>query len=1482
MLRQEVYALDGTAREPHPYAVTEQNFTVRVLQRRGMNRHGVFLTHARESLTTHYERDPSDPRVGHALTLDVDDFGNVLRSVAIAYARRSPDPMLEARDQAKQAEILVTSVENRFTYAIDERDTHRTPAPCEGRTHELTGLTLPPGQMRFALDEILAAAAGAARIPYGDTPTPGALEQRLIEHVRTLYRRDDLDGPLPLGVQEPRALPFESYRLAFTPELVAGVYGGRVTGAMLAEGGYVHSNEDAAWWIPSGQVFYHPYPAATAAEELAFARGHFFQPHRTRDPFHTTAISTESFVTYDPFGLLIQETRDALGNRVTVGERDVDVSQPPVRLAHDYRVLQPSLVMDPNRNRAAVVFDALGLVVGTAVMGKPEESPVAGDHIDAGFRAELTAAEIAQFFADPKGPDAAALLAHATSRVVYDLDAFWRAAQADDAPPAVAASLARETHASAPVPQGGLRIQVSFSYSDGFGREIQKKVQAEPGPVPVRGHDGRVVVDADNQPIMSLPDFSPRWVGSGWAVFNNKGKPVRQYEPFFTDTHEFERDVRIGVSPVLFYDPLGRVVATLHPNRAWEKVTFGPWREERWDVNDTVLLDPQLDEAVSPMFSRLPTAEYLPTWHAQRAGGGLGSDEQDAAAKTVMHAGTPGIVHADSLGRAFLTVQHNRFERNGTIVDDRYATRVELDIEGNQRSVTDARDRVVVRHGYDMLGTAVHQASMEAGARWMLNDIAGRPLYAWDSRNHRFRTAYDPLRRPTESLLSTSGGPEQVVARTSYGEEYPQPETANLRGQAIAVRDQAGVARQTAFDFKGNLLHGERQLAVEYKATLDWSAAVPLETEIFRSATEYDALNRPVAMTTPDGSVQRPTFNDAGLLETIAVNLRGVPTETTFVRDIDYDAKGQRRRIDYGNDVTTEYRYDRLTYRLTQIETTRAADGAILQDLGYTYDPVGNITQIRDRAQPTIFFANQAVTPDNDYSYDAIYRLVTASGREHIGQLSQPETTWDDRGRVGLPHPGHGQAMRRYTESYEYDAVGNFERFVHVAANGNWTRVYGYEPSLLEPTKQNNRLRQTTVGAGTPETYTHDAHGNMTGMPHLTLMAWDFRDELHATARQAVTAGSPETTYYVYDGSGQRVRKVTERSNGVRKSERIYVGDFEKYREFDGGGALTLERETLHIAGEAQQIASVETCTHGNDGSPGQLQRYQFQNHLGSACMEVDDQGQVISYEEFAPFGSTTYQAARSALEAPKRYRFTGMERDEETGLSYHSKRYCIVWLGRWASSDPLGIRDGVNTYAYVRDQPTSLIDTTGTEGKRKLSEVLYCRADDPPPLARFDPNPVFVAPSNAPQMRSGGQSDFREVLPQDRFKGAPSVVEQFYANMANNRNINLLNVAQVLLLEVSGVDHRQYVETTAPLTNALVASGGMKATGNSAPQASPRPQLTTTLRSLESRAAPAAPSGGPSVAQSPPRPLAPIVGKAQVTKLGGQKHADTATTGAT
>ncbi len=630
---------------------------------------------------------------------------------------------------------------------------------------------------------------------------------------------------------------------------------------------------------------------------------------------------------------------------------------------------------------------------------------------------------------------------------------------------------------------------------------------------------------------------------------------------------------------------------------------------------------------------------------------------------------------------------------------------------------SDGQGRIVMRYIYDMLGTVIYQASMEAGERWMLGDVAGQPIRAWDNRDHEFRTTYDALRRPVGSYLVKGTEPEILVGRTVYGENQPDAETNNLRGQVVQIFDQAGVVTNSRCDFKGNPLHNQRQLAQEYKKTLDWSAAVPLEADIFNSGSKYDALNRPTQTTAPDNSVIRPTYNEANLLERVDANLRGATIATPFVTNIDYDAKGQRQRIDYGNGTSTTYEYDPLTFRLTHLRTRRGTE--LLQDLGYTYDPVGNITNIRDDAQQTIFFRNQRVEPSNEYTYDALYRLIEATGREHLGQGGAPiPHSHNDSPRTGLKSgnvpgqfgPNEVSAMGTYIERYVYDAVGNFLQMKHRGSDpthSGWTRSYAYhEASLIEPGKQGNRMSQTVTGNGNTilETYTHDAHGNMLQMPHLPLMQWDYRDQLQATAKQVIsTDGLPETTWYVYDAGGQRVRKVTERQAAAgeapkRIKERIYLGGFEIFRAYENNGdTVTVERETLHIMDDTQRVALIETRIHGNDYSLPQLVRYQLGNHLGSASLELDEQAQIISYEEYAPYGSTSYQAGRSKTEVKqKRYRYTGKEKDDETGLYYHESRYYAPWTGRWISPDPAGIVDGMNLYMFVRNNSIMHTDSTG------------------------------------------------------------------------------------------------------------------------------------------------------------------------------------------
>ncbi len=1231
-LRQEVYAQDGSPASVHPYTTTEHSYHVDLLQPTAGNSFAAFHTWELESVTCHYERDPTDPRVAHQLTLAVDAYGNVTSSASVGYPRRNP-----AFDEQRATLVLYT--ESDYANEPDRPDFYRLGLPVETRSHELTGLLPAPGSVLFDHDTLRDGAAGAQTIPYENTPTGTTAQRRLIKRARTVYRKDDLSGPLPLGQVESLALVDCSYDLRYTPGLLSITFGAKISAAEMASllagpGAFIDLDGDGHRWAPSSRVFYSADPAHSDA---SYAQAHFYLPQGAVDPWGNT-----STVTYDNHDLLVTQQTDAAGN-TTLAQGN-------------YRVLGPWLVTDPNLNRSGVRYDPLGMIVATALMGKLQaDGSDEGDHLDTST-------------VEPSPSD------DPTTRLEYDLAAYaaWATDlthDPDHPEPARVHSQTRVRHKDPATPW-----LESYAYSDGLGRVALTKAQAEPGDAPERDATGRLM--RDGQGALVFAHCDTRWVGSGRVVYDNKGNPVKAYEPFFDSSPVYDDEtdlVQWGVTSITRYDPAGRPVRVDNPNGTFRTVEFDPWHTVSSDENDTVIAS---------------------AWYEARSTGTLSTDanEADAARKAAAHAGTPATTDLDSLGRAFRSVADNG-------VSGQYATVLELDIEGRAGVTTDALGRAVLTADYDLTGTEIHHVSVDAGERWLLADAGGRPLQAWDSRGNVIRSEYDALRRPTSLYVTTGAAAERLAEQVVYGETLAKAQELNLRGAPYQHRDEAGLATTALRDFKGNILSASRQLLTDYRDETDWAQTPTLDGETFTTTTAYDALNRPVNITTPDGSLSVPTYNQRGLLAAMTVNLRGATSATSYVSTVAYDAKGQRELIHYGNGAITSYTYDPQTFRLTRLQTTRPSDSGSLQDLKYTYDPVGNVTRLGDGAQQTIFFSNQVVTPNADYTYDAIYRLTAAGGREHVGQTATEQIDWDDSARVAVPLPSDWQAMRKYTQSYAYDDVGNIEELNHSSAGGGgFTRTYAYDEPNTPP--RNNHLTSTTI-AGTREPYTYDAHGNIASMPHLSLMRWDWRDHLAATASQIVNVGTPQTTYYRYDASGQRVHKVTDSQNGALVSRRAYLGPYEVYREYGPSGKLTLERQTLHISDGGDRICLVETTTIEAAAAaaalPSSLTRYQLGNLLGSAILELDQAAAIISYEEYHPYGSTSFQSGRSAAEVSlKRYRYTAKERDTESGFYYHGARYYAPWLGRWTSVDPSGFIDGTDVYAYTRCNPATRRDPSG------------------------------------------------------------------------------------------------------------------------------------------------------------------------------------------
>jgi RHS repeat-associated protein len=134
-------------------------------------------------------------------------------------------------------------------------------------------------------------------------------------------------------------------------------------------------------------------------------------------------------------------------------------------------------------------------------------------------------------------------------------------------------------------------------------------------------------------------------------------------------------------------------------------------------------------------------------------------------------------------------------------------------------------------------------------------------------------------------------------------------------------------------------------------------------------------------------------------------------------------------------------------------------------------------------------------------------------------------------------------------------------------------------------------------------------------------------------------------------------------------------------------------------------------------GDSGPEVQFHLGDHLGSSAAVADATGAVTNREEFTPYGETSFGSF-----ARKRYRFTGKERDEESGLAYHSARYLALWIARWLAGDPLVIRDGAllvegntgstaNLFEYCAGNPLVYKDGTGqspsTDGNTAHAHIL-------------------------------------------------------------------------------------------------------------------------------------------------------------------------------
>ncbi|MBL7920510.1 MAG: VCBS repeat-containing protein [Bacteroidia bacterium] len=928
---------------------------------------------------------------------------------------------------------------------------------------------------------------------------------------------------------------------------------------------------------------------------------------------------------------------------------------------YDYRVMQPFKVTDINENISVFDFSPLGLLRATALIGKGTE----GDYItNSGGYYDRYAPSV---------------------KMDYDFFAFM-----NDGDPVWVETTSRELHYQQSAVSPTI---IKVEYSDGFGRLLQTRVQAEDVIFGDQkfGSSGLPAIQGNNaNAIGTQRDVSDplNVVVSGWQIYNNKGKVVEKFEPFFDSGFDFMLPSLTGpgsgVRVRMFYDALERVVKTINPDSTEQWVIYGipkiidqltdpfsfeqfvqtPWENYTYDAND-------LAEITHPGNTAVPAS----------------------------HNNTPKSGEIDCLGRSIRT---REFFDNSN-----YTNNIEMkyfyDIRGNLLLVKDAYERSVFEHKYDIASSVLWTKHIDSGEGTLLYDATGKPIESHDNKDAMILRAYDVISRPNYNW-ARNNGTDAITLRNYivFGETATTPSVFNLNGKVYQSYDEAGMEETPSFDFKGNLLSKNRQVIESsvLKAEMntydtfivDWTGLPSiLDTFIFTSDMEYDALNRITLLTLPeDVSTERkqiiPTYSNSGALQKVDLYSPAGPTTTNYVENISYNAKGQRLLISFGNGVMTRYTYDTLMSRLLRQRSEKFTksvvgstityaynSGTVRQDDGFNFDFVGNIIKLFDRMKDCGISNPDEL--DRVFEYDPVYRLTYADGRESNTQSGNMYLYED------APPPSGFTDVRAYNRTYTYDKIGNVQSVIQGGTNG-FTRTFNYNANV-------NTLDEVVDGSSSViEYFDYDGCGNQVKAGDNRYYYWDHADRLICYKNQA--SMSAPTVFTQYDYSGQdRVSKMVR--TGLDYERTIYIDGIFEYCILENGS--TYEKNYIHVMDNKSRIAEVRV----GDVFPGDITDdvvFIIEDQIGSSVMRIDTSGDEIDREEYYPFGDSSLRTFTY-----KRYRYVGKERDGESGLYYYGARYYAAWTCRFISVDPLADNYvHLTPYNYADNNPINDFDIDGQQ----------------------------------------------------------------------------------------------------------------------------------------------------------------------------------------
>ncbi len=789
-----------------------------------------------------------------------------------------------------------------------------------------------------------------------------------------------------------------------------------------------------------------------------------------------------------------------------------------------------------------------------------------------------------------------------------------------------------------------------FRYIDGLGRTIQERHTAES--------------DASTPTV-------DRYRVTGWQIFNHKGLVVEAFQPQFSTTSAYALGTATAARVTTSYDPLGRPLRVDHPDGTFETTTYHPWVQAAADRNDNA--------------SGIASSDSRYGW----SGGGV-SPMAD-------HHDTPTQTYVDALGRQVALA-----EDNGSAI---HVTRTVYDLKDQATEVWDARGLTAATwtFSYDFSGRRLLASHLTAmGDRYSLPDAAANPIWSRDSRGVEVTRVFDIQNRPLTE--NSSDGTTKLRRAWNYvdydeGSGHGDRQAKNLYGQVEEARDADGL-RYFEYDHRGLVVQAHHRFwdvdwtntaADVWTQAAAWDPATPsgsrssistwlalpgvIDTTTLTIRTSYDAAGRPIQVEYPEfddsGTTRsmksRANYNSAGLLLEADVD-KGDGAWTVVVEESQYNERGQLVSYVHGNGVVTSREYDPDIERLTRVFTRLPGTTEVrFQDLQYSYDPVGNPTQIEDGLAGNAFKANQIIPNTRTFRYDPRYRLTGATGKKHA-TITQKSTN----ALVPSPDPNDYDP---YDYVYSYDEVGNFTRNDEYATNINYKDGGTGRIDLFN----GDNGEAGTFTAPDVGNFTYDDNGNTLKTPRHSELGYTFDNQ----PRYVDMGGGTEVRYLRH--ADQRCLRLV-RKNGAQ-SLGVYLGLFELHSR-RAGGSTAYTKHVLHLGGHGRH-GQAETVTEGADNTSLSLFLV-HSDHLGSGHVLTNSAGQLLSQEEYFPYGRSS-----DRRDARNRYRYIGVERDEDTGLCMTGPRTYDPVSGRFLQGDPL-VKPHRSPYGYVSGRPIAGSDPGG------------------------------------------------------------------------------------------------------------------------------------------------------------------------------------------